>query len=135
MSGTIRRMLAPLLLLVWFAAPPLSAQTARCKDGTTSHSTSRSGTCSGHGGVANWTPAAKQPAVSAARDDDGRISRSDTARHEFMRRTGYPSGRPGYVIDHVIPLACGGKDAPENMQWQTVAAAKDKDKTERKYCH
>jgi hypothetical protein len=48
--------------------------------------------------------------------------------------TGYPHGRPGYVIDHIVPLACGGADAPSNMQWQTVAAAKAKDKWERKGC-
>lgn len=51
-----------------------------------------------------------------------------------MRQTGYPHGRPGYVIDHIVPLACGGLDAPANMQWQTIAAAKDKDKTERRGC-
>lgn len=28
--------------------------TARCKDGTTSYSAHHSGTCSGHGGVAEW---------------------------------------------------------------------------------
>lgn len=41
---------------------------------------------------------------------------------------------PGYVIDHVRSLACGGADAPSNMQWQTVAAAKVKDKWERRGC-
>jgi hypothetical protein len=30
------------------------AVTARCKDGTLSHSLHRSGSCSGHGGVAAW---------------------------------------------------------------------------------
>ena len=37
---------------------------------------------------------------------------------------------PGYVIDHVVPLKRGGADAPTNMQWQTVKAAKAKDKVE-----
>jgi hypothetical protein len=37
----------------------------------------------------------------------------------------------GYVVDHVKPLECGGADAPSNMQWQTVAAGKAKDKTRR----
>lgn len=40
----------------------------------------------------------------------------------------------GYVIDHIKPLACGGADAPTNMQWQTVAEGKAKDKWERKSC-
>jgi hypothetical protein len=51
-----------------------------------------------------------------------------------MRESGYPKGRQGYVIDHVKPLACGGADAPSNMQWQTVAEGKAKDKTERVGC-
>ena len=75
-----------------------------------------------------------KPAVAVARDDKGRIQRSDAARHAFARQTGYPKGRPGYVIDHIIPLACGGSDTPSNMQWQTIAAAKAKDKTERRGC-
>lgn len=40
----------------------------------------------------------------------------------------------GYVIDHVIPLACGGPDVPSNMQWQTVAEGKAKDRWELKAC-
>jgi hypothetical protein len=40
----------------------------------------------------------------------------------------------GYVIDHIKPLACGGADRPSNMQWQTTAEAKAKDKWERKAC-
>jgi len=64
----------------------------------------------------------------------GRVKRSESARREFMRETGYPHGRPGYIIDHVVPLACGGADSPSNMQWQTVADAKAKDKVERKGC-
>jgi len=66
----------------------------------------------------------------AARDSNGRIARSSSARKEFMRQTGYPSGRKGYVVDHRIPLECGGADIPSNMQWQTVQAAKIKDRTE-----
>jgi hypothetical protein len=34
------------------------------------------------------------------------------------------------VIDHVQALKHGGADAPSNMQWQTTAAAKAKDKIE-----
>src|SRR5260370_41197118 len=64
----------------------------------------------------------------------GRIKRSAAAKNEFLRETGYPHGRKGYVVDHVVPLACGGADAPSNMQWQTKAAAKAKDKTERVGC-
>lgn len=82
------------------------------------------------------TPAATAtPSLaSIARDEQGRIQRSAAARHAFARQTGFPNGRPGWIIDHVVPLACGGVDAPSNMQWQTVAAAKAKDRLERVGC-
>jgi len=34
------------------------------------------------------------------------------------------------VVDHVKPLKRGGVDRPWNMQWQTVAEAKAKDRVE-----
>jgi hypothetical protein len=57
-------------------------------------------------------------------------------RHEFRSEHLYPAAGqtknacPGYVIDHVIPLKRGGSDWPANMQWQTVANAKAKDRWE-----
>ena len=78
------------------------------------------------------SPRATNSAV--ARSAKGDIARSATARHAFARQTGYPNGRPGYVIDHIKPLACGGADTPSNMQWQTVAQGKAKDKVERIGC-
>ena len=47
-----------------------------------------------------------------------------------MKQTGYPNGRKGYVVDHIIPLKKGGCDCPSNMQWQTIEQAKAKDKVE-----
>lgn len=41
---------------------------------------------------------------------------------------------PGWIVDHIKALDCGGPDTPANMQWQTVAEAKAKDKWERKEC-
>jgi hypothetical protein len=69
-----------------------------------------------------------------------REERSEAAKDAFKREqpcpaTGKGSGPcPGYVIDHIVPLACGGPDAPSNMQWQTVAEGKAKDLWERKDC-
>lgn len=79
------------------------------------------------------------PHSSVQYDNRGKIKRSEAAKNEFKRDhpcpgNGNASGKcPGYVIDHVRPLECGGADAPSNMQWQTVAEGKAKDKTER-YC-
>jgi hypothetical protein len=66
--------------------------------------------------------------------------RSRAVKQEFQQRHPCPStGRttgpcPGYIKDHIIPLACGGPDNPANLQWQTTAAAKAKDKWERTGC-
>ena len=65
------------------------------------------------------------------RDTHGKINRSAAATRAFKKLTGYPHGRPGYVIDHIVPLKEGGCDCPENMQWQTKEEAKAKDKVER----
>ncbi len=69
-----------------------------------------------------------------------RIKRSQSAKVAFKHQhpflsTGSPRGPcKGYVIGHIVPIACHGADAPSNMQWQTVADAKAKDKWERKGC-
>ncbi len=71
-----------------------------------------------------------------ARDSHGRIKRSESAKNAFKRSHPCPANGknggacPGYVIDHVQALKHGGADAPSNMQWQTKAAAKAKDKWE-----
>jgi hypothetical protein len=82
------------------------------------------------------TPSHRPKCSACARDAKGRIARSATARRDYRKShpcpaTGKTSGAcPGYVIDHVVPLKRGGADAPGNMQWQTAAAAKAKDKVE-----
>jgi hypothetical protein len=66
--------------------------------------------------------------------------RSREVTREFQREhpcpsTGLASGPcPGYRKDHIKALACGGPDAVYNMQWQAVAAARAKDRWERKGC-
>lgn len=67
---------------------------------------------------------------------DAKTKRSAHAKAEFKRMqpcpaTGKSRGAcPGWVIDHIHPLCKGGADAPGNMQWQTVADAKAKDRWE-----
>jgi hypothetical protein len=74
-----------------------------------------------------------------ARDAQGRIKRSPRAVAEFKQE--HPCPIPemaghciGFVVDHCVPLECGGADSPGNMQWQDINTAKEKDKIER-YCH
>jgi len=55
--------------------------------------------------------------------------RSASVKREFQMTQPCPAnGRtrgacPGYIKDHVVPLACEEPDAPSNMQWQTRADA------------
>lgn len=64
--------------------------------------------------------------------------RSPAVRRQFMHlhpcpATGKKYGAcPGYVVDHVIPLCKGGPDRVTNLQWQSIAAAKAKDRVECK---
>lgn len=66
-----------------------------------------------------------------------KVRRSTAARNAFRRShpcpaTGDTTGPcKGCVVDHVIALRCGGRDDPSNMQWQTTADAKAKDRIER----
>lgn len=56
--------------------------------------------------------------------------RSYKVKHKFDVEQGYPHGRKGYVVDHICALAQGGIDATTNMQYQTLAESKVKDKIE-----
>lgn len=66
--------------------------------------------------------------------------RSGAERAAFKRAHPCPStgqrrgACPGYVIDHPQPLCAGGPDHRGNMQWQTTADAKTKDRWERRIC-
>lgn len=115
-------------ILPFVALPTRRASNAALKivfpSGRTTRTTSRSGTL--HSAVVTFGTS------RSART--GRIERSETAKRAFMRQTGFPIGRQGYVVDHIEPLACGGADSPSNMQWQTVADAKAKDAWERHGC-
>jgi len=66
--------------------------------------------------------------------------RDPAMRRQFMYdnpcpATGSTKGAcPGWQVDHVVPLKCGGADAPANMQWLTIGDHKAKTKREAKSC-
>ena len=80
------------------------------------------------------------------RDSKGRIERSRGILNDFQYLYPCPStgsrigSCPGWAKDHVIPLACGGCDSVENLQWmkneiKSCAGEDCKDRWERKiYC-
>jgi len=73
-------------------------------------------------------------ALPAHAEENQPFDRSSKVWREFEKATGYPLGRPGYVADHIIPLACGGPDEIYNLQWESIADGKIKDGWERKEC-
>lgn len=111
--------------------------------GSKAPSTVHAGGAQHNGGTAESTshaagdkPGGSKVVAGAKRDEHGKIARSSEEKAAFKKSrpcpsTGKSSGAcPGYVVDHVVPLKRGGADRPDNMQWQTTAAAKAKDKTE-----
>jgi 5-methylcytosine-specific restriction endonuclease McrA len=86
--------------------------------------------------------------VEIARNADGSIKRSSAMVAKFRRihpclDTGKTTGPcPGWQVDHIIPLACRGRDVIENMQWLPIRikirekwASVNKDEWERiVYC-
>jgi hypothetical protein len=75
------------------------------------------------------------PNVASAREYRSREVTREFQREHPCPSTGRTSGAcPGYRKDHVKALACGGRDAVWNLQWQTVAEARAKDRWERKTC-
>lgn len=65
--------------------------------------------------------------TSCLRDKYGHIKRSRTAIRSFKKQhpcpvTGKTAGRcPGYIIDHVKPLECGGTDAHYILDGYAIA--------------
>lgn len=77
------------------------------------------------------------------RECEGKLYlRSRAVIKQFQRETGFPKGRKGWIVDHVVPLACASElqlrrrdlDVIENLQWQSKAEAQSKDRWERNHC-
>jgi hypothetical protein len=74
-----------------------------------------------------------------SRNSSGTIIRSQSVLRKFQQTypcpaTGAKIGTcPGWAIDHVIPLACGGRDVVYNMQWlpATIKSSSDSDNKDR----
>jgi len=65
----------------------------------------------------------------------------DARQHElFVKKYACPvNGKhlepcPGWVVGYLKPLCAGGADRIANMQWQTVATAKRKEREAQKMC-
>jgi hypothetical protein len=104
------------------------SKSSTSKSSHSSKATVHSSSGTHHGG--------RHKAAGVNRDKKGKIARSVKAKDKFKKShpcpsTGRTSGAcPGYVIDHITPLKKGGADSSSNMQWQTKADAKAKDKWE-----
>lgn len=71
-----------------------------------------------------------------ARNAHGEIVRSTKVLADFERQWPKPVDGRTWYIDHIVPLACGGCDALQNLQWLPgdlkTCAGKCKDRWERK---
>jgi hypothetical protein len=71
-----------------------------------------------------------EPRCKGCATSKKRAPRSTAAHNAFRKShpcpaTGNTAGAcPGYIVDHVVPFACGGRDDASNMQWQTSADTK-----------
>jgi hypothetical protein len=90
-----------------------------------------------HSHRAHFQSTEKSEHVGAQKGNSkGRAERGSAVKDASQRSRPCPSrGRSsgpclGYVTDHVVRLKRGGADDPGNMQWQTMEAAKEKDRWE-----
>ena len=124
-----------IVALALFAAPLAAQHRGGSHGGRSSHPRAYSAPRSHSSQPRVRKPRAERGASPRGSSGEShRIHRSKAAKDDFMRQTGHPHGWPGHVVDHIVPLACGGSDEPSNMQWQTVEEGKAKDKVERKGC-
>ena len=135
-EGNMGRVLTALVTFITLLATPMAmARGGHSSHGAHHSSHSASGHHYHHSHSLGSTHHSSR-ALGVSRDSHGHIKRSAEAKAMFKRSHPCPSTAnssgtcPGYAIDHIRPLKRGGADAPSNMQWQTVEAAKLKDRTE-----
>ncbi len=144
MRTLARILLAAVSLVLFLSVLPDTMEAKGSRPGRHSYSTHARSRSSTHYRSSTIHRAKSSPAIRSTkshrssyvygvqRDSHGKIKRSEASKRAFMKQTGYPHGRRGYVIDHIVPLSRGGSDNPSNMQWETKEEAKAKDKWERK---
>jgi hypothetical protein len=147
-NRTVRAATGLLLSAALAFAPPADARGGGHGSGHSSghgsHASSHAGgvgshrSNGSHGGSSHHASSARSSRAypGVKRDSHGRIARDPHAKEAFRRTHPCPStGKtygacPGWVVDHVRALKHGGADDVSNMQWQTRAAAKAKDRSE-----
>ncbi|MCG3164622.1 MAG: hypothetical protein POELPBGB_00381 [Bacteroidia bacterium] len=87
------------------------------KEKHVSKGTNRYGNSGSSGTVSNESSQAKTDSIMASQKT------GSEAKKEFMKQSGFPMGRPGYVFDYKVPLDKGGCDCISNMQWITIDEA------------
>src|SRR5882672_4933966 len=97
----LKKILFFLLLFVLSLANIAFAQHLK-KDGTPDRRYKENKTSYSHQSSATYKSPAHHNSnyvYGVARDKHGRIKRSESAKREFMKQTGYSKGRRGYVVD------------------------------------
>lgn len=80
-------------------------------------------------GLLAWT------CIAGAAGERSRALRAEFQRANPCPATGQPTGAcPGWEVDHIEALICGGKDELRNLQWLTIAEHREKTRVEVKLC-
>ena len=78
--------------------------------------------------------------LQTSRPIDEEPQADSRARELFVKKYACPvNGKhteacPGWVVNYVKPLCAGGVDRLGNLQWQTLATAKRKEREAQKLC-
>jgi len=68
------------------------------------------------------------------RDSNGVVVRSKARHNLFLKMIGLKKLPPGFAVNHIVPLMCGGCDVPSNMELMTIEFWKARTGPERIDC-
>lgn len=85
-------------------------------------------------GVGSTNPATRDSAKLSKPRRDPRVVAAFRKLKPCPATGKHKGACPGYEIDHIVPLAAGGADAPSNMQWLTRQQHRAKTRREREAC-